>query len=99
MTSMLMPSLGRTEKAPEDVCASHYPTEVPSSAPTLIVMPRASAPQNVTRMAAIVMFAPPVYAASAPNSARKTSEVADTARINCVGNRAATRSGRAAPNE
>lgn len=53
-------------------------TTVPNKAPTPAVIPMASAPQNVTRIAPGKISAPPARAASAPSSARKSSEVPDT---------------------
>jgi P-type Mg2+ transporter len=53
-------------------------TTVPNKAPTPAVIPIASAPQNVTRIAPGIMSAPPARAANAPSSARKSSEVPDT---------------------
>jgi hypothetical protein len=51
---------------------------VPNKAPTPAVMPIASAPQNVTRVAPGIISAPPARAANAPSNARKSSEVPDT---------------------
>src|SRR5664279_2105164 len=62
-------------------------------------MARASAPQNVTRQAPTGALAPPARAATAPRTARKTSEVADTqATRPSPGNSNVTPSGSAAPN-
>src|SRR5260221_3765355 len=73
-------------------------TTVPKSAPTPAVTPIASAPQNVTRMAPVDIPAPPARAASAPSTARKSSDDAATMTIRCVSDAAiATASGRAPP--
>ena len=53
-------------------------TSVPNKAPTPAVIPMASAPQNVTRIAPSIVSAPPARAANAPSNARKSSEVPDT---------------------
>jgi Mg2+-importing ATPase len=51
---------------------------VPNKDPTPAVIPMASAPQNVMRIAPGSNSAPPARAANAPRNARKSSEVPDT---------------------
>src|ERR1039458_10271888 len=51
---------------------------VPNSLPIPAVIPRAKAPQNVTRNVARRMFAPPAFAPTAPSRARKPRDAADT---------------------
>jgi mannan endo-1,4-beta-mannosidase len=53
-------------------------TAVPNSAPTPAVTAIARAPQKVTRIAPVAMFAPPTRAATPPKSARKNSDVPAT---------------------
>jgi hypothetical protein len=62
------------------------------------VTPIASSPQNVTRIAPALTLAPPVRAANAPKSARKSKDVPDTKMISLAcGAKAVTTRGRAAP--
>src|SRR5271169_6742333 len=71
---------------------------VPNTAPTPAVTPIANAPQNVTRIAPTVTFAPPAPAANAPKSARNNSAVPGTRIISLdVGAIAVTKRGMAAP--
>src|ERR1700722_17625627 len=73
-------------------------TIVPNTAPTPAVTPIANAPQNVTRIAPTVTFAPPAPAANAPKRARNTSDVPGTTIIKPdVGAMAVTKRGAAAP--
>lgn len=53
-------------------------TIVPNSLPIPAVIPRANAPQNVTRNVVRRMFATPAFAPIAPSKARKPNEAADT---------------------
>lgn len=48
------------------------------------VMAIASAPQNMTRKAALSVGVPPARAATAPNKARKYNEHSDTNTASCV---------------
>jgi hypothetical protein len=71
---------------------------VPNSAPTPAVAAMARAPQKVTRIAPIIMPAPPACAANAPRSARNNSEVPATKGIRAAsGTMAVTTRGMAAP--
>ena len=73
-------------------------TTVPNRAPTPAVVPMASAPQNVTRIAPCATAAPPARAAKAPKSARNRSEAPETKIIRVVsGANAPTNRGIAAP--
>jgi hypothetical protein len=54
---------------------------VPTSAPIPAVSPMANAPHNETRMAPVMMEAPPAYAANPPNTVRDISEVPETTGI------------------
>jgi hypothetical protein len=56
----------------------------PKSAPTPAVTVIASAPQMVTRIAPLIMLAPPANAANAPRAARKNREAAVTTGIKRV---------------
>src|SRR6478736_6459568 len=48
------------------------------------VSARANAPQNVTRMVARRMLAPPAFAPIAPKTARKANDAADTTGTNAL---------------
>ena len=73
-------------------------TTVPNKTPTPAVIPIASPPQNVTRIVLGATFAPPARAASAPKSARESSEVPATKIIRLAAGAAAlTMRGMAAP--
>ena len=63
-------------------------------------MPRANAPQKVTRNVARKMFAPPAFAPIAPNKARKPNDAADTIGTSTfVGETTTISNGMAAPTE
>ena len=49
------------------------------------VMARANAPQNVTRVVARMIFAPPAFAPSAPSRARKPKDAMDTTGMSMAG--------------
>jgi hypothetical protein len=71
---------------------------VPKSAPIPAVSPMASAPHKVTRMAPVIIEAPPARAANPPNDVRNTSDVPATAGIRLVsGTMVAVNRGMAAP--
>jgi hypothetical protein len=72
--------------------------QAPNKAPTAAVIPMASAPQNVTRVAPGRAPAPPTRAATAPRIARKARDVPDTHTITAAaGAMAVVASGRSAP--
>ena len=58
---------------------------VPNNFPIPAVRAIASAPQNVTRAVARIMFAPPALAPIAPNKAKKAKDAADTRRTSMLG--------------
>src|ERR1035438_2658760 len=71
---------------------------VPNSQPTPAVIAMASAPQKVTRIAPVIILAPPACAARPPRSARNSNDVPATRGISpASGASAVTRRGRAAP--
>ena len=72
--------IARSSKVAPALYGSAY-TTVPNKTSTPAVIPIASAPQNVTRIVLGATFAPPARAASAPKSARKSSEVPATKRL------------------
>lgn len=53
-------------------------TAIPNNAPTPAVIPIASAPQNVTRVAAFKTGDPPTFEEKIPNKARHSNEVKET---------------------
>lgn len=75
-------------------------TTVPNNLPITAVVARASAPQNVTRIVACSMFAPPAFAPTAPKSARKPKDAAETTGTKALAGAITTMSkGMAAPIE
>jgi hypothetical protein len=75
-------------------------TTVPNNAPIAAVAVIASAPQTVTRVAALMVFAPPVRADTAPSNARLISDAMETTGIACeTGVNATAIRGKAAPTE
>src|SRR6185312_11091568 len=61
-----------------DVRRPHFQRIVPKSLPIPAVTPSASAPQNVTRIVARSIFAPPAFAPIAPSRAKKPNDAAET---------------------
>ena len=58
-----------------------YWIRFPNAAPIPAVTAIAKAPQNVTRMVALSIGAPPAFAATAPSNARNTRDARQTAAI------------------
>ena len=72
----------------------------PNNAPTPAVIAMASAPQKVTRIAALITGAPPARAASEPSSASDSRALPETAQSKVLGGTSRTISkGIAAPAE
>ena len=73
---------------------------VPNSFPMPAVIPSANAPQNVTRMVARSIWAPPALAPTAPRTAGKPSDAADVSGTSMVeGDTTTISNGMAAPTE
>ena len=78
MSARLTIAVGRTGMAFGPGGEADQPTTVPSSDPIAIVAAIAKAPQKVTRITGRSIGALPAHAPSAPRTARKTSDAAET---------------------
>lgn len=79
---------------------TEFQTTVPNSLPMPAVSARANAPQNVTRMVARRMFAPPAFAPITPRTARKASDAPETIGTSALlGDTTTISNGMAAPTE